>query len=119
MYAGASSVMASLWRVDDDATTELMRHFYRGVLRDGLRPAAALRQAQLSMWAQRRWRSPYFWAGFVLQGDYDRAIRGGGAGAGRAWTKTFVAWTTVLVVILCACAAAVLALRRGRARLGR
>jgi CHAT domain-containing protein len=45
--------------------------FYRGLLRDGLRPAAALRQAQLAIAAERRWRDPYFWAPFVLQGDWD------------------------------------------------
>lgn len=71
LYAGARRVMASLWRVEDRATSELMGLFYRGLLRDGLRPAAALRQAQLAIAAERRWRDPYFWAPFVLQGDWD------------------------------------------------
>jgi CHAT domain-containing protein/tetratricopeptide (TPR) repeat protein len=70
MYAGASSVVASLWKVDDDATAELMRLFYGYMLRDGLSPAAALRKAQVTMSQQKRWRSPYFWAGFVIQGQY-------------------------------------------------
>jgi CHAT domain-containing protein len=39
--------------------------------RDGLRPAAALRQAQLGLAAQKRWASPYYWAGFELQGDWN------------------------------------------------
>ena len=67
MYAGASSVVASLWKVDDLATAEFMKVFYKGMLNDKLRPAAALRRAQLTM--SKRRSSPYFWAGFVLQGQ--------------------------------------------------
>jgi CHAT domain-containing protein len=70
MYAGAASVVASLWKVDDEATAELMRLFYGYMLRDGLAPAAALRKAQVSMSQQKRWQSPYYWAGFVIQGQY-------------------------------------------------
>lgn len=70
MYAGAASVMASLWKVDDEATAELMKHFYQVMLKDGRPPVAALREAQLFMWRQKRWKSPYYWAGFVLQGEY-------------------------------------------------
>jgi CHAT domain-containing protein len=70
MYAGARSVMASLWKVDDEATAELMGHFYRNLLRNNLPPAAALREAQIAMLKQKQWRAPYFWAAFVLQGEY-------------------------------------------------
>jgi CHAT domain-containing protein len=70
MYAGAPRVVASLWQVNDLATAELMKHFYAGMLQRGLRPAAALRAAQLRMAEDRRWSSPYFWAGFVLEGDW-------------------------------------------------
>lgn len=70
MYAGAPRVVASLWQVDDLATAELMKRFYRGMLRDGLRPAAALRAAQLELSQQRRWAAPYFWAAFTLQGEW-------------------------------------------------
>jgi CHAT domain-containing protein len=70
IYAGASRVVASLWKVDDEATAELMKRFYEYMLKDGLPPAAALRQAQLSMREQKRWRAPYFWAGFILQGEW-------------------------------------------------
>ena len=70
MYAGAERVVASLWQVDDLATAKLMQRFYRGMLKDGLAPAAALRLAQLELAREKRWSSPYFWAGFVLQGDW-------------------------------------------------
>jgi len=70
MYAGAQRVVASLWQVDDLATANLMKRFYRGMLKDGLRPAAALRAAQVEMMNQKRWSSPYFWAAFVIQGEW-------------------------------------------------
>jgi CHAT domain-containing protein len=71
MYAGAPRVVASLWKVDDRATSELMKRFYQGLLGpERLRPAGALRQAQLSIWKQKRWRAPYYWAAFVLQGEW-------------------------------------------------
>jgi CHAT domain-containing protein len=70
MYAGASGVIASLWKVDDDATAELMKHFYAGLFKKDLSPAAALREAQLAVSQNKRWQSPYYWAGFVLQGQY-------------------------------------------------
>jgi CHAT domain-containing protein/Flp pilus assembly protein TadD len=70
MYAGAPRIVASLWQVSDFATAELMKKFYRRMLVDGMLPAAALRAAQLEMAADPRWKSPYFWAGFVLQGDW-------------------------------------------------
>jgi CHAT domain-containing protein len=70
MYAGARRVVASLWKVDDAATAELMKRFYRGLFRHGLRPAAALRAAQLEMSQHRLWNQPFYWAGFVLQGEW-------------------------------------------------
>jgi CHAT domain-containing protein len=72
LYAGASGVTASLWKVDDDATAELMKHFYGGIFQKGLTPAAALREAQLAMWHEKRWRAPYYWAAFVIQGRYNQ-----------------------------------------------
>ena len=72
LYAGAASVMVSLWNVDDRATAELMARFYRGLLSEGLPPAAALRAAQTSIRRTPRWQAPYYWAGFVLQGDWRR-----------------------------------------------
>ena len=70
MYAGARSVVASLWKVDDRATAELMKRFYLGMLRDNLPPAAALRVAKVEMWKQKRWSAPFYWAAFELQGEW-------------------------------------------------
>lgn len=70
MYSGAKQVMASLWKVDDGATAEFMRGFYQGIFSRGLKPAAALRAAQIEMRKKRQWGSPYYWAAFVLQGEY-------------------------------------------------
>ncbi len=70
MYAGAARVVASLWKVDDEATAELMKRFYQQMLQGGLSPAAALRAAQVGMWQQKRWHAPYYWAAFQLQGEY-------------------------------------------------
>ncbi len=70
LRAGAGRVLVSLWNVGDRATAELISRFYRAHLVRGLPPAAALRQAQISMWRERPWSAPYFWAGFVLQGEW-------------------------------------------------
>ena len=66
MYAGASSVVASLWSVDDEATRQLMISFYSH-LRDGLTKADALRAAQKDI--RRSYPNPYYWASFELLGD--------------------------------------------------
>jgi CHAT domain-containing protein len=70
MYAGVPRVVASLWQVDDSATSELMREFYREIFKEGLRPAAALRAAQRKIAAEPRWAAPFFWAGFTLEGEW-------------------------------------------------
>jgi CHAT domain-containing protein len=71
MYAGTPRVLASLWNVRDEATAELMKRFYRNMLIGKSSPAAALREAQISMWREPRWAAPYYWAGFVLQGEWN------------------------------------------------
>ena len=70
MYAGSKRVIVSLWDVQDQATARLMSDFYRGLL-GPRRPhtAAALRAAQIAIWREGRWSAPYYWAGFVLQGE--------------------------------------------------
>jgi CHAT domain-containing protein len=65
LYAGARSAVASLWDVDDRSTSELMARFYDGYLRRGLPAAAALREAQLGILRDARWKRPYYWAPFV------------------------------------------------------
>ncbi|WP_192925035.1 CHAT domain-containing protein [Sodalinema gerasimenkoae] len=63
--AGARSVMATLWSVDDRATQELMSEFYRLEIEEGLTKVEALRQVKL----QQAHRHPYFWSPLVLIGD--------------------------------------------------
>lgn len=70
MYAGAKRVVVSLWSVNDKATADLMTRFYKGMLKDNQRPVAALRAAQIEMWKQKKWRSPYYWAAFTMQGEW-------------------------------------------------
>lgn len=70
LYAGVPRVVASLWRVPDRATAELMSRFYRSLWQDHLPAAAALREAQRSLRRLPQYRDPYSWAGFVLQGDW-------------------------------------------------
>ncbi|MBL8208150.1 MAG: tetratricopeptide repeat protein [Blastocatellia bacterium] len=70
MFAGAARVVVSLWSVNDRATAELMTKFYEKMLKAGERPAAALRAAQVEMWRQKQWQSPYYWAAFVMQGEW-------------------------------------------------
>ncbi|HEY9863504.1 MAG TPA: CHAT domain-containing tetratricopeptide repeat protein [Candidatus Obscuribacterales bacterium] len=70
MYAGANRVVVSLWKVDDQATAELMVKFYQGMLEEGLAPGAALRQAQIKMQNDSEWIPPYYWSGFTLQGEW-------------------------------------------------
>jgi CHAT domain-containing protein len=70
MYAGSPRVLASLWQVNDVATAELMKLFYEGVLGKRLRPADALRHAQIAMWRKPNTGPPYFWSAFVLQGEW-------------------------------------------------
>jgi CHAT domain-containing protein len=70
MYAGAPRVVASLWKVSDRATAELMKRFYQKMLNDRMRPAAALRAAQMSMLKEKQWQAAYYWAGFVLHGEW-------------------------------------------------
>ncbi len=68
MYAGAPSVMVTLWSVSDRGTAEFMRSFYSALLAQGLSPSAALRRAQLEL--RQTHPQPFYWAGFVLQGEW-------------------------------------------------
>jgi CHAT domain-containing protein/tetratricopeptide (TPR) repeat protein len=71
MHAGAARVLASLWKIDDRATSVVMKRFYEGMLGSKrMRPAAALRSAQIELWKSKRWRSPHYWGAYVMQGDW-------------------------------------------------
>jgi CHAT domain-containing protein/Tfp pilus assembly protein PilF len=66
LYAGASTVIASLWTVDDESTSYLMKAFYTS-LKQGVSKTEALRAAQAE--TRKKYPNPYYWAGFVLIGD--------------------------------------------------
>ena len=73
LATGASSVVVSLWNVNDQSTAELMHAFYRELANEG--PAEeALRRAKFSLMAASRpaYRHPYYWAPFILVGDFVR-----------------------------------------------
>jgi|GEM_PF-1206125 len=77
LYAGAASLLLSLWRVEDQSTTCLMKEFYQKLNQPGVTRAAALRQAQIALLRgelapeqPESYRHPYFWAPFFLIGEY-------------------------------------------------
>lgn len=74
MYAGSPRIIAALWSVSDTSTAELMKRFYQHLLSKAkpLTPAQALRAAQLEMMTGKvsKWRDPFYWAAFQLQGEY-------------------------------------------------
>jgi CHAT domain-containing protein len=70
MYAGASSVVSSLWKVEDAATAEMMKRFYRAMLKENQTPSSALRTAQNEMRQIPRFSHPHRWAGFTLTGEW-------------------------------------------------
>jgi CHAT domain-containing protein len=69
LRAGAKGLVLGLWQVSDAATAVLMTRFYEHLIKEGVSAGEALRAAQLSMAAERRWASPYYWGAFVLVGD--------------------------------------------------
>ncbi|HNJ44398.1 MAG TPA: CHAT domain-containing protein, partial [Acidobacteriota bacterium] len=70
MYAGAKRVIVSLWSVNDEATASLMTSFYRKMIRQKQSPAAALRAAQLEILKNPKWKAPFYWAPFMIQGEF-------------------------------------------------
>lgn len=108
MFAGSKGVVASLWKVDDKATAELMRHFYRALLQEGLTPAASLRSAKQAVRRQKAFAAPYYWAGFQLQGEFTGSLRVGG--------KPVPAVVWVLAVVLASVGLYLLARRLGPPR---
>ncbi|MFY9608129.1 MAG: CHAT domain-containing protein [Blastocatellia bacterium] len=65
----STAAYSSFWKVDDWATSELMKRFYKKMISEGQNPSASLRAAQIEMWRQDWWRAPYYWAAFVVQGE--------------------------------------------------
>ena len=82
MYAGATTVVASLWKVDDEATSELMKRFYTEMLQNRKTPDEALRIAQNIIRQNPRWSAPHYWAGFTLQGEYQYVVN-----SNRGWRR--------------------------------
>ena len=70
MYAGAKSVVASLWLVDDRPTYKLMERFYQAMLKENLPPSKALQKAQILMIKEKGLDNPFYWAAFTLQGEW-------------------------------------------------
>lgn len=69
MYAGAKRAVVSLWKVDDEATSKLMTKFYSYVF-TGHSYSDALRLAQIDIRKNPKWRHPFFWGAFIIQGEY-------------------------------------------------
>lgn len=70
MYAGAPTVGVSLWSVADKSTAELMTNFYKNLLASHSPPSSALREAQLAMISGNKYSAPFYWAPFVLLGEW-------------------------------------------------
>lgn len=68
--SGARSTMASLWNVDDQSTSELISQFYKILSQSGVSKAEALRQAQLSLLHSSEYQHPFYWASFILVGNW-------------------------------------------------
>ncbi len=62
-------MLASLWKVDDIATKELMVRFYTNLLEKKLDKVEALRQAKLELLKNQNYRSPLYWSTFVMYGE--------------------------------------------------
>lgn len=73
MYAGAPTVGVSLWSVADKSTADLMTDFYKRLLSPSaatVSPSTAMRDAQLAMISGKKYSAPFYWAPFVLVGDW-------------------------------------------------
>ena len=109
MSAGSKSVVSSLWKVEDRATATLMRQFYESMLQQGMSPAQALRAAQLKMMHDTRTNAPYYWAGFVIQGEYTNRIT--------IEPRSSFRVASVLLVLLSLVTAGVVGLQKRRRRI--
>ena len=94
---GAQNVVASLWKVDDEATAEFMNLFYRALLGEHLTPATALQKAKRAMQQHPKWNNPYYWAAFISQGEYQKPI----TVEGRAGFPLIASLTVLSLIGLC------------------
>lgn len=101
LSAGSKSVVASLWKVDDQATASLMTRLYKSLLQQGLTTGAALRAAKLQTMKEKQWHAPYYWAGFVLQGEsVNRIVVEDDTWPRHRWLLLALVISTVLVVTM-------------------
>lgn len=70
MYAGTPSILVSLWSVSDISTANLMGEFYKNLIKNKLSKTEALRKAQLTLMSDEKYAHPFYWAPFVLIGDW-------------------------------------------------
>ena len=76
LFAGSQAVLASLWKVNSKVAAEFMRCFYAGIEENQgadespMNKAEAVRQAMLQVRQNPRYEAPYYWAPFVLNGDW-------------------------------------------------
>jgi CHAT domain-containing protein/Tfp pilus assembly protein PilF len=74
LSAGASSVVTSVWDVEDESTAKLMQDMYQNIFSRRMSPGQALREAQISMWKDPRRNAPWFWSGFIAQGEWQNLV---------------------------------------------
>ena len=70
LQTGSKSVLSSLWKIEDKATAKLMKYFYEYLIEENLPPAEALRKAKIKMREKSKYKSPLYWAGFTIQGEF-------------------------------------------------
>lgn len=74
LQAGAKTVVSTAWKVDDNATSLLMQHFYNNLIQKRLTPSDSLRKAQLELMQNPQFKSPFYWAAFTVQGEFRKPI---------------------------------------------
>ena len=105
LQAGSRSVLASLWPIEDSATNLIMTEFYEGMWNRGESSAESLRNAQIKLYRDPQFSSPFYWASFTLQGDPTVRVRS----AGVNWRLA-----TIAAVAFAACGLLYFFIRRRR-----
>jgi hypothetical protein len=98
-----------LWKVEDEATSELMKIFYTEMLKNGKTPAEALRLAQNNIRQHSRWSAPHYWAGFTLQGEYRYVVN-----SSRGWQTYQVVLLSTIAMLVFAIGTYLFVSRRNR-----